>query len=315
MLGVLLIILKIIGIALLVLLCLILALFLIVLFVPVRYKVSGYYRDKNYEAKAKITYLLHIISITVAFDKKLDLAIRIFGIRLKLKKKAKANNTHESAENVQNAKTDEAENSQSAYENSDIGEENSKIDTEKESTHLTEKNESRDDGLELSDSSNQTETLDVQAEVSDEKPVDQNDKKFSKQKKKNTRSESGLDKVKYYIGILKEEQTKLAFLQCKRRIGLMLKSILPRKGRIFVKLGMENAGTVGEILGIYSALYMYIGNVVKFVPVYTEKAFETEIDIKGHIRLVVLLHHLIMILLDRNCRRLIKIFLKKDRRQ
>lgn len=81
MLHIILLLLKIIGIAVLVLLGIALALILLVLFVPVRYQVDGAYDGKP-RGTAKITWLLHILSVTAAYEEQLDVKIRVFGINL-----------------------------------------------------------------------------------------------------------------------------------------------------------------------------------------------------------------------------------------
>ena len=79
MISVLLTLLKIIGIVLLSLLGLFLVLLLIVLFVPVRYRIKGYYKDE-FVCHGKITWLLHLVSVSIDYDKEAATAIRIFGI-------------------------------------------------------------------------------------------------------------------------------------------------------------------------------------------------------------------------------------------
>lgn len=87
MLGILLLILKIIGIIILSLILLI----IICLFVPVRLKVKGTYLDKVIQGNAGISYFLHIISLRIGYiDNNMSLKIRIFGIPLALKKHKKA---------------------------------------------------------------------------------------------------------------------------------------------------------------------------------------------------------------------------------
>ena len=68
MISVLLTLLKIIGIVLLSLLGLFLVLLLIVLFVPVRYRIKGYYKDE-FVCHGKIIWLLHLVSVSIDYDK------------------------------------------------------------------------------------------------------------------------------------------------------------------------------------------------------------------------------------------------------
>ena len=81
MLSMVLTILKIIGISILILLGLFFLLVLIVLFAPIRYKADGFYQD-TYKIHAKISWLLHIFTFTLLYEKEqpLSMNLRIFGI-------------------------------------------------------------------------------------------------------------------------------------------------------------------------------------------------------------------------------------------
>ena len=80
-------ILKTAGIALLVILGLLLAALLAVLFVPVRYRADGSWREEL-TASAAITWLLHLVSIRITYEKELSVRVSVCGIRIKTGKKA-----------------------------------------------------------------------------------------------------------------------------------------------------------------------------------------------------------------------------------
>ena len=81
MLAIVLQILKILGIIILVLIGILVSGILILLFVPVRYHAKGYYRE-TYEVRAKVTWLLHVVSAQVVYSKEqaLLLVIKLFGV-------------------------------------------------------------------------------------------------------------------------------------------------------------------------------------------------------------------------------------------
>lgn len=92
--GILLTILKIIGITLLVILLLILLILLLVLLVPIRYSASGGKEESDFEVTARVTWLLHLISVQVGYrnrgeDKELTKDVRVLGISLLKKKGAR----------------------------------------------------------------------------------------------------------------------------------------------------------------------------------------------------------------------------------
>lgn len=79
-------ILKIIGIILLIILAIVVILLCLVLFVPIRYEASGRKEEKEMEGKAKVTWLLHALSFTIACHENgsdgVVKELRIFGIPL-----------------------------------------------------------------------------------------------------------------------------------------------------------------------------------------------------------------------------------------
>ncbi|MFQ8778621.1 MAG: hypothetical protein ACLR78_15895 [Roseburia sp.] len=84
--AVLLLILKIIGIILLILLGLILLILAVVLFVPVRYQVSGSIGEKT-TVRIAVSWLLHAVSWRAAYEEEgFSSQLRIFGITRKGKK-------------------------------------------------------------------------------------------------------------------------------------------------------------------------------------------------------------------------------------
>ena len=81
MLPIILFILKLLGILVLILLGLILGVLLLILFVPVRYRIEGSYYERL-KGKVRVTWLLHIVSVTAAYEDEFSILIRLFGFRL-----------------------------------------------------------------------------------------------------------------------------------------------------------------------------------------------------------------------------------------
>lgn len=74
-------VLKIVGIVLLAIIGIILFIFLLLMFVPFRYRITGQYDEKVKEGKVNVSFLLHMISAKVLFEnKKLNMIIKIIGI-------------------------------------------------------------------------------------------------------------------------------------------------------------------------------------------------------------------------------------------
>ena len=79
MIQVLLLILKIIGIALAVILGLVLFVVLVVLFVPIRYRARIIYKPEHLEVTGRVSFLFSMLSVTVRYLEKLTYQGRVFG--------------------------------------------------------------------------------------------------------------------------------------------------------------------------------------------------------------------------------------------
>ena len=88
MLGILLMILKIIGIILLIVLAIVIAVLGILLFVPVRYRFYGCFRENCRVAEGKITWLRHIVRCPFFLTgENPGIQFRIFGKKVDLEKR------------------------------------------------------------------------------------------------------------------------------------------------------------------------------------------------------------------------------------
>lgn len=123
-----------------------------------------------------------------------------------------------------------------------------------------------------------------------------------------------LEAVQEKIGQAQEKWERLqAFLQdpanhrSARLIGRQAKKILrhlsPRKGSAQVTFGLEDPCQMGQVLSAAAFLYPFTHAILTLTPVFDEKILEGEGWIKGHIRIGVLLGHVLRLLLDKNIRR------------
>jgi len=304
MLSVLLTVLKIIGLVLLALLCILLALFLLILFVPIKYKAVGEYKDKKPDILLNVSYLLHIVSVSFTFkDKKPEFYVKIFGFRLKKKKvnqnKSKNNKEISNSEQTNKEVISKKEVNLLKEDNSqkevilskkDISE---KVDSSDEDTSVKEDNIAKED---ISSENNTT------AENNETKKIS------FKDKLSNTKKDA-----EFYINLIKSDYFKNTFAVIRHRVGKILKSILPKRGKINLWLGFENAGTTGEIVGIYKALYAYIGHVVKLNSYYDRECTDVDFNIKGRIYIFILAFHGLCILLNKNVLKILRILKKRKK--
>lgn len=96
-----------------------------------------------------------------------------------------------------------------------------------------------------------------------------------------------------------QKSAKLIFRQTKK----ILRHLFPRKGRAQITFGLEDPYQMGQVLSAAACLYPFTHDLLTLSPVFDEKILEGEIWIKGHIRIGMLLGHVLRLLLDQNIRR------------
>ena len=298
MISVLLTLLKIIGIVLLSLLGILLVLILIVLFVPVRYRIKGYYKDE-FICHGKITWLLHLLSVSIDFDNELVTSIRVFGIDIS-SFFDKKNNTINASKNKE--------------PDSDI----------KEKSHVTEsttvpefsdKDSVKQHNEECADSSKDVnESNLIQDSVSEEKQsLFQRISNFFLNIKNKVLSiyhkiidiiqniKTKKESVSRYIQILRKEEVKNTFFLCKNRFFKILKHLLPKKMKIHAHIGMEDPSTTGYILAVYSVLPEKLRRQIILKADFDEVIMEADYNIKGSCNAFNLLFQLLCVITNKNC--------------
>jgi hypothetical protein len=278
-LAILLTILKVTGIVLLCIIGLVLFVLLIVLFVPIRYKADGFYKDSDYNVKAKASWLLHVV--TVSFDLKAskEPVIKVFGIKLKGKKK-KDEEAGETAEETTEDVTKEA-----------------KEETKEEAVEeiKEEKEESTDE------------------QFSEETVKDEEDKRSEKKDKrskdkKEFKSESVYDKIKGYVDIIKSDEFKESFALVKKQLCRLLKAILPRKWEINASLGFEDPSLTGYVCAVSGAMYMWFRKHIHIVGDFDEEKIDAKAYFKGRIYIVVLVYVFLRVWFNKKIRHTIELF-------
>lgn len=301
MLPILLLILKIIGIAVLALLGLAVVILLLVLVVPVRYALAGSF-DGNVRLQARITWLLHAVSVTGTYGDGLDMAVKILGIRLFQKKEA-------GDERPVDLDTEEED----REEERDLLK--TGPDPDREQT-AEEETEDREDPV----SHDETELCEEDLWPEEETPGEK-----GKRRKKDGPFFSGIaDSVRKTAGSVRgqweklwefkekaaafltdgENQKTLKLIFCQLRA--MICHILPGKVKGKVTFGTEDPAFMGQVLAILSVVYTWYGDSVEITPVFDEKILEAEGRIKGRLRAGTLLVLALRILLNKNFRLLVR---------
>ena len=304
MISVLLTLLKIIGIILLSLLGLFIILLFLVLFIPVRYRFKGYYRENEFVCHGKIAWLLHFISFSLDYEKELITSVKILGINISslLQGKNKTSDTKEIP--PKQKKQSGLTTSDSSSEESDSPAEQ----TTDENVTVPAVTEECFDSTVLDSTKAKMNVFqkikDLYCKIKDKCISVFNKLRDIVSKIKHLFNEvlTKKEKLEYYIRILKREETGQAFSLCKKRLWKMIKHLLPKKMLVHLRLGFDDASTTGYILGAYSVLPEYIRKKIILQAEFERQIIECDYTIKGYANAFHFLRHILAVILDKNCK-------------
>lgn len=308
-------ILAILGIVILSILGLLLLMVLIVLFVPLRYSGKGSYRNSTLKAKIKASWLLKLVRVSFEYGEEEPLSVKILWFDL-LKKKEKKE------KKVEEPKTEEPKTEKTKVEEPKTeelkAEEPKKVESEAvefkaEATGNVKTKAEISRKIDVSTSKAVGEDFD---EDPSDKPDDSEDDPSDEpgedveedSEEKSTQRSSKYDKIKKYIELVKSDEFKESFSLCKDSLIKILKHVLPRRWNVKATLGFDNPETVGKIFEFYGIFYPMLHRHVKFDGRFDEEIIDVEGSFKGHITAVTFLAVGLKILLNRNIRKVIKMF-------
>lgn len=320
MLHIILVILKILGLLVLFLLGLLLVVVFLVLLVPVRYQAEGSYYGKV-KGKARVFWLLHILSVTVAYEEAVTFTVRLLGIRI-LKPKKINEEIHEAEEiMVQAMEVKGSEIADEAAETvkGDVGQTKSGAETIKgDSGQQGSKAETLGRNAGQKSSKAETAKEDVQLPPPKENLLC---RLFSNLKKKLSELRMKLkllylrirdtlssakakkEEIQALISDEKNQKTvKLLFRQVKK----LIRHVFPRKGKGNITFGFEDPYMTGQVLTYGSVIYPFCHKHLNLYPVFDQAVFTAEGNFRGRIRVGTVLFIGIRMLLDRNFRTLLK---------
>lgn len=246
MLHILLTILRILGIILASIIGLLLFIIIVVVFVPVRYRVKASYKDKV-NVNAHVSWLLGIVRVIYTLDDSSEMRIRIFGISLSGNKSKK--------ERPQKRKK----------QNKDLSDTIPKETTSKETTSTSQ------DIIEL-----------VEDDVPEE-PVKVEDV-TTKSSKFSGRMSGIKGRFSSLKEMLTDEDNKAFVIFALAELKELLMHIKPRVLRLYVRFGTDDPGLTGMLTG-YVAIAKAMFNLdATYIPVFDEKVLELDMYAKGRIR-------------------------------
>lgn len=325
------------------LLLLIIALVAIVMIVPIRYQVEGELHEKKPGMRGKITWFFYLVNMKFAYEEEFHIIVRIFGFKVydslgekKPVKKKKVNKTKENVESNDIVKVNSSGNiaikenivegpigstsSEPAVDNNNV----EKVNTEEDELAVWEREV---EALEKEEAELAGRVIHEQKtagkNIENKKTTSKKDKKSLEEKIEDLKIkilnivekvkeiwekiQNGKLKVEHYLELWNRKETQITFQRAKRKLGKVIKAILPRKWNIDGNIGFEDPSTTGKLLGALGAMYPILGNHIRIIPDFENEVLEIEGKVKGHIRLGNLAYQLISLLLNRHCFKFIKL--------
>jgi hypothetical protein len=336
--GILLAILKILGIILLVILGLVLLILLLILFVPICYRIKAVHNENETTADVKVSYL--VVKAKAHFDKinKLDygawiLFFKIFPKKEKEKKDEDIipgdvmdgdfidDNIMEESGAGDSGQSDVTQND-SIKPDSDKESDKKSKDSKKESSKEKEKKA----GKGLFVKKDKKEKVEAIEEGGEPGELEGSRKKNKKEKKSlgqiyedisdkadeaMDKVEDGLDKLdQKYVDTVKKidhvdqfldrDYVQRTITRALKVIKRLLLTIKPKKSKGYLRLGLGSAADTGSMLGKISMFYGLYGSWLNIEPDFYNKVIEADIDFRGRIYLFRVIFPALRILISRD---------------
>lgn len=292
--GVLMLILKVIGIFLGVLLAVLLLLLAAAITVPVRYRVDVKIQQKKAEVGAACSWLLHIIDFRFCYGEDgTAFQLRIMGIPFRLQKEKRRKTKREKKKAIPKAEKIKDSASPTAAEPEAA---------ENHANNIQTRGKNRTD-----------EQIDTEREQKEERRYFGRIREF-KEKIKSKISDikaaiaAAKEKIRDIKEIISDETNQNAIMKIWRELKYLLRHYAPRKAWGELSFGMADPSQTGRILGALSVLPFWAQYKISIYPDFQSEAFFAEgwLRLKGHIRLWHFLVSVVRLLKDKNIRLLLE---------
>lgn len=305
MLGILLTILKIIGIILLVLIGLILLAAAVILLVPIRYHGEGAREEKILSGSVKLTWLLHMISASASLSEDgTKIRVCLFGktIYPKTKKPPKQSKAKKMPKQEAPKKSEKSEKpkQQSDTVSKDVA---TIYEPQKPIPELPKKMDEPESEKKQQSQKEKSARPDVKSKFEAIK------QKLLAVKEKFIDSKAGIQKVKnkidYWKNLLTSDPVKEAMGFLWKKTKGLLHHILPRRMTGRIHFGFEDPSKTGKTLAYFSMLYPFTKENLVIEPEFEteELILEGDIAFRGRIRLGYLVYVALSVVLNKNIRR------------
>lgn len=302
MLGILLSILKILGIILLAVLAVVLLAVLVLLFVPVRYRISGKWNTEEKKIEGKVTWLFRLVHISMSADKNgQQIVPRIMGINLKKSRKKKQKPKKEEKNKRKKRKKKKEKNLKEDNQGENNSEEKNlkegweKKETEKKVEKQKEEGqEERMDNKENTDWQQEKQKSIFQKIYEKIISVLSAISKIAQTWKKLLENLQELQKKKDKIfDFFCEKEALEAKDKTFKIVKKTIRHIRPQKLKTSVRFGVENPAYTGQLYALLCLMYGIYGKDIILEPDFEHTILEGEFQLKGRIRLINLIYYMI----------------------
>lgn len=347
-----LLILKILGILLLVILGLLLFILLTVLFVPVRYRIQGLWKEEKW-ARVQVSWLLSLISFKGAYEIEKGLTGSLRVLWFKLWKTGE----EEKEESLEPEEEETREENETGHEKGDMVQamevdleryekKTPAKDTDNKASEKHEKktrhdlDDDRQSESRLKQENSKISLPEIKAKVFKNKENGENEEKAQKSEPRTpflerikaiwTRIQTFFQKLKFSFlhfcdklkdikafvqekkEWLEDEKNQESFRLLFKQFKKLIAHVWPCKGKGTVTFGLEDPYYTGQILTGASLLYPFFYKRLALQPVFDEKCLEAEIDYRGRVRASYLLWLFWGIFHHKHTWKMIRGFLDRD---
>lgn len=272
--GIILTILKITGILLAVIVGLLLFVVLIVLFVPIRYRLKGSRAQETGEIKAKgsVSWLLSLIHVSFGYEKEMFFRIRLCGIPLKLSgKKTEDEKEEETSESVPDKEEDRTQ--------------TEPADKPKVLTTTSLEDNDEPEAKFFDKLRNVLQTFGEKLKGIPDKLRAVNETIGGIP----VRIRELKARTDIWIDFIRSDEVKETLLLLWREVKGLFRQILPRKVRIHGRFGFDDPALTGQVTGVLSVMPVFYKKDISVVPDFTGACLEGEFFLRGRIHLVTFL--------------------------
>lgn len=281
-------ILTIAGIVLLILLAVAAALVLALLFVPVRYGGRGVKQGERLEVRGHVSWMFRLVYVRAYYrEKKAGAEVYILGIPLlRLKKYLEARKHKKSVKSrtpAENPRTVHKKPTVAPAEQPPFEKSSVKESPLREAEPISRK----------------------------EKPEKQGGPGERLRKIRFT-IRNFCVKIKEWYSYFRTDTFQEAFRTARERGKKILKHVLPKKVRGYIRFGFEDPSTTGQLLGAAGLLLPVIPEKLRLIPDFQEQCLEADVTVRGRIVLFVVLKNGLAFYRNRAVQKVIRKFQHKE---